>query len=260
MTPRQRSSRVARHVRLGAVHERALILALQKIIRRIGRRAASEVAAGRFHNAEHVRNEDQAALFLALRSRLGEAARASGALVLEELTGEAKADAGRLETKFISLSAIVENAIANWLSQYAARKVVQIAESLRGTIRGVIVRGNEADKAPREIARDIRDKTDGEIGLSRARTIARTETGIAASVGANTAADATGLTLDKEWASTHGKRTRPAHENADGQVVAMDETFDVGGEALRYPRDPFGSAGNVINCRCICLYRPRIST
>jgi hypothetical protein len=26
--------------------------------------------------------------------------------------------------------------------------------------------------------------------------------------------------------------------------------FDIGGEALMYPGDPAGSAGQVINCRC----------
>ena len=38
--------------------------------------------------------------------------------------------------------------------------------------------------------------------------------------------------------------------DADGQVRAIGDTFDVDGEQLAYPGDPSGSAGNVINCRC----------
>jgi uncharacterized protein with gpF-like domain len=47
--------------------------------------------------------------------------------------------------------------------------------------------------------------------------------------------------------------TRDAHDEADGQEVGTDEDFAVGGEALRFPADPAGSAGNTINCRCSVL-------
>ncbi len=36
-------------------------------------------------------------------------------------------------------------------------------------------------------------------------------------------------------------------------VQGVNEAFDVGGEALMYPGDPSGSAGNTINCRCTVL-------
>ncbi len=50
---------------------------------------------------------------------------------------------------------------------------------------------------------------------------------------------------------------RISHMLADGQVVAATESFTVGGEQLRYPRDPAGSPENTIFCHCI-LY-PAIS-
>ncbi len=40
------------------------------------------------------------------------------------------------------------------------------------------------------------------------------------------------------------------HVDADGQFVPIDEAFFVTGESLRFPGDPAGSPGNVINCRC----------
>jgi hypothetical protein len=36
--------------------------------------------------------------------------------------------------------------------------------------------------------------------------------------------------------------------------IALDATFDVGGERLQYPGDPSGSPGNTIQCRCATTY------
>lgn len=55
----------------------------------------------------------------------------------------------------------------------------------------------------------------------------------------------------KEWIAILDSKTRSNHAQADGQIVPVNESFSVGGESLRYPRDPNGSAGNIINCRCV---------
>lgn len=52
------------------------------------------------------------------------------------------------------------------------------------------------------------------------------------------------------WISTHDGRTRPAHRRASGQIIKTGDTFHVGGEELRYPGDPNGRPGNIIQCRC----------
>ena len=57
----------------------------------------------------------------------------------------------------------------------------------------------------------------------------------------------------KQWLATQDKLTRDDHAEADGQMVAIDEPFDVGGEQLEYPGDVAGSAANVCNCRCTWL-------
>lgn len=63
-----------------------------------------------------------------------------------------------------------------------------------------------------------------------------------------------GLEMTREWLSTHDARTRHAHGMADGQRVAVDEPFTVGGEKLMFPGDnSLGASGwNIYNCRC-CL-------
>lgn len=87
---------------------------------------------------------------------------------------------------------------------------------------------------------------------SRATTIARTEV-ISAYNGSQTDA-ARDLPADvvggQEWIATRDDRTREDHADADGQVVGVNEMFDVGGEPLAYPGDENGSPGNVISCRC----------
>lgn len=56
--------------------------------------------------------------------------------------------------------------------------------------------------------------------------------------------------LMKVWVATGDSRTRRDHLRAHGQTVKVDEFFEVGGEKLRFPRDPRGSAGQTVNCRC----------
>ncbi len=101
-----------------------------------------------------------------------------------------------------------------------------------------------------------------DIAKSRARTIARTETHGAANYGANEAAKKNDLPMKREWLSAQDPRTRSTedgdefdHAGANGQIVGAEEPFLIeklsgGTEALMYPGDPSGSAGNVINCRC----------
>ena len=89
--------------------------------------------------------------------------------------------------------------------------------------------------------------------------IARTEGHTAANIGSHEAAEATGADLVKEWASTEDSRTRPTHVEADGQRQEMDNPFLVGEAWLDFPGDPEGPAEEVINCRCVVLYHPRVN-
>lgn len=64
-----------------------------------------------------------------------------------------------------------------------------------------------------------------------------------------------GFKMMKEWVATNDDRTRPAHADADGQRVPIDEPFIVDGEKLMYPGDfSLGaSPSNTINCRCTVI-------
>jgi hypothetical protein len=65
-----------------------------------------------------------------------------------------------------------------------------------------------------------------------------------------------GADILKQWDATMDKKTRPWHQQADGQIVEWDDFFTVGGEKMKAP-SVGGSARNVCNCRCQLLQRAR---
>lgn len=252
----KRRRRAQRHALLAAAHERALRADLEKVLKRIARSASKLVGQGLNDQAVRLPDAYRSQLTRLFEGRLEAAALAQARLVIDELTGE-KAESG-IERKFLSLFDVAQAAIRTWITSYAAAKVVRILETTRMRIRKSIERGEEQNEPPRVLARRIVEETGGEIARRRAETIARTESLTAASVGSDEAAKATGLQLDKQWTSAEDLRVRPDHAKADGQVVAMDAMFDVGGVRMKFPRDPNGPASQVINCRCVCLYVPRL--
>jgi hypothetical protein len=54
----------------------------------------------------------------------------------------------------------------------------------------------------------------------------------------------------KTWNSMEDDRVRPDHEDADGQEVALNDTFIVGGETMVGPHDPAASDAQTMGCRC----------
>jgi len=191
----------------------------------------------------------------AFASRILDQGKSAG-LITERKWGNFAQIMTRLAVSFIGMEAV-------------RRRIVAVLETTRRHIYGAVQKGYEDGKAPREIAKDIREAAPA-ISRIRANVIARTETHAAANFGSNEAAKATGLPLRREWLAAHDKRTRTVdpligdpdefgHRQADGQKVGPDEPFLIpkkggGTEALMYPGDPKGSAGNTINCRCTLGY------
>ena len=129
------------------------------------------------------------------------------------------------------------------------RKITSIAETTRARIVSLVDQGYREGLGVSEIARGIRDRIPG-MSQARGALIARTETHGAANFGADVAARETGLNLRKEWVSAADERTRESHAAADGQIVGMDDAFDVGGVSMMFPGDPSAPVEEVANCRC----------
>ena len=92
--------------------------------------------------------------------------------------------------------------------------------------------------------------------LSRAKTIAKTETTRIYSEGSLKAYKKSQVTNGKEWVTNiSGNPRKPPdsqfnHSRAHGEVVPVDGSFVKTGESLMHPGDPNGSAGNIIRCEC----------
>lgn len=102
---------------------------------------------------------------------------------------------------------------------------------------------------------NIAKRLDSVIGMNgaaaiRAARTACTSAECAGRISSYERADRLGIDMVQEWVATLDGRTRDEHREADGQQVSVGEPFDVGGEELRWPGDPAGSAENTYNCRC----------
>lgn len=159
-----------------------------------------------------------------------------------------------LETKQLDFAAIFASMANRWINQEPIRRrITNVTDTTREQIVTQVSRGQEDGLGQAAIAKGIRSKLPS-ISRWRSNTIARTETHGAANFSMQETAKLTGLELRKEWVAASGERTRDDHRRADGQVVAMDEPFIVGGERLMYPGDASGSAEQVINCRCAAVH------
>lgn len=150
---------------------------------------------------------------------------------------------------------------ANKVLKYLSDEALDLSTTITGDLveeaRDILQTSFEEGMSEKETADLLADKIEMEDWeLER---IARTEGHTAANVGSDAAAEATGADLVKEWAATEDSRTRPSHVEADGQRVEMDEPFRVGDSWLDFPGDPDGAADEVINCRCVVLYHPRVN-
>jgi uncharacterized protein with gpF-like domain len=151
----------------------------------------------------------------------------------------------------------IQNDLFNkWVEKYGLLKAKQIntttLDTLRKNMQAEISTGITNGQTNAETAKDLLDICDDvydNMSASRAILIARNETACSVNFGNHTTLASEGVER-KEWMATLDDRTRDDHADADGQVVGIDEPFDVGGESLMYPGDPSGSADEVIQCRC----------
>lgn len=139
----------------------------------------------------------------------------------------------------------------------AQNRLVGIGNELWFNARAAIAQGlAEGEEIPKIAAR-VRDAAG--VTEPRARVIARTEshgarnTVNAASVRRVATAFGSGSAFSRRWQSAEDDRTRPTHNEADGQTVALNEPFVVGGAALDFPGDPSGPPQEITSCRCTTI-------
>lgn len=141
--------------------------------------------------------------------------------------------------------------VDEWLRENAGKRITGITESSRKKIAAQIAAGTSAGETLAQIARRIDRFYLEDVIPNRSMVIARTEVGSATNWSQHQIAVDTGVHMEKEWLALNDDRTRDDHSEADGQVVDLDEPFEVGADLLMYPGDPAGGPEQVINCRCV---------
>jgi uncharacterized protein with gpF-like domain len=142
------------------------------------------------------------------------------------------------------------------LREVGADHITSITETTRKQINALLADSYEEQATAAEIASRIKDAFDN-ISSGRAMTIARTETLTAVSLGQDLKAQEFREAYPKEaakmkriWISAQDERVRDSHVELDGEMVDYGEKFANG---LKFPRDPDGEAGEIINCRCTSI-------
>ena len=159
-----------------------------------------------------------------------------------------------LETKADMFSLI----FGEWLSTEGGRKVRSTAETTQKDIKRVIATALAASEPTSVVVKRI--LTARGVSSSRAATIARTETHNAATFASRRTAETisarSGLEVLKKWIPALDERTRSSHAAMTRhQAISLDAEFLVNGARMDRPGDPAGGARNVINCRCVLVYK-----
>ena len=191
----------------------------------------------------HVQDEHQRRIARLLRADYG----TSITTFADRILDGAKSIHGRMWRK--DRADVYDRIEMEFLQQRGGEQIAEdISRTTRDQVMAMASRGRRDGMGQDEIARMIGNRV-GVVSRARAGMIARTEIHSASVFASHEAAVDTGLPLEKDWLAASDARDDHAAAD-DGRSIPMDELFEVGGERLRYPGDPSGSAENVINCRC----------
>lgn len=263
MSAAARRRELARQNRLLVRQEALLQRDVAALIRRMANVIADRLTYGNDEAAGQIVDDHRAELERVLAKRLKQTALIFGGRLLDAVESRGKSMGAVRGRAFVALEwkgmrDIFESAIFSWVAEHAAKRARTITETLKDSVRSILRESFADGTGEAGTAKAIREKVGRQLSASSAARIARTEAHTAAGVGSDQAARSTGLEMVKEWAAAEDSRTRPSHNEADGQEVAMDDAFNVGGASLQFPGDPNAPAKEIVNCRCVPLYHPRI--
>jgi HK97 family phage portal protein len=125
----------------------------------------------------------------------------------------------------------------------------KVSKTMLEIVERMIHEANDSNWTVQQFAQNLSDKAT-DLGPWRSRLWARTESVKVDNYGAVEGFKETEFVELKGWMCSMVPDSRESHIAADGQEVALDDDFSVGGEQLGFPGDPRGSAGEVCNCLC----------
>jgi hypothetical protein len=169
----------------------------------------------------------------------------------KEITGEIELKAGEVD--------FWEDRFRHYYNGRSQSKLKQIMDTQTEIVNGLIDKVLEqgvidGSGIPELQRRMINELTDGLTMINRyqAERIARTEVIGSSNKGSFEAADLTGLCSGKAWRTSGLPGVRPSHMGNE-QMGEVGMNFIYTGNC-KYPGDPEGEAGEIINCRCTHIF------
>lgn len=153
------------------------------------------------------------------------------------------------------VAGIKDRMLNEYNKKYAASKVTQMTETTRKVLNGVLVDSQAKGLGIKDTLKNILGKVE-DMRLSRAKTIARTETSSAINnTSLRTAKEA--KMRKKTWIWIGGRYTfRENHRRLNGLTIGIDEYFDLGkGIKTLSPHHPSLPASEVCNCSCLITFK-----
>lgn len=157
--------------------------------------------------------------------------------------------------------------VLTYVTTYGAQRARLITSTTARQMRDGIIRRQRQGLTPSEIAREMITQLPA-LAATRAKIIATTEVHSATQFAMYNASLRSGQSVKKRWITVEDDRVRNFGNNAEfshllmhDERTALTSMFRVphrsgSYEPLRFAGDPEGSAGNIINCRCITAYEP----
>lgn len=161
-----------------------------------------------------------------------------------------RAVAARQHQLAVNFNIVPERTLAqldDWVDTAASSTLETITEDATHWLRGA----HEDGLSIPDIADQLNDELfEGRLEGYVAERAARTGTISTSNAGSHSAFEDADSVIGEEWLATNDARTREDHTDADGQVVPVDESFEVGGVYMSHPGDPGAAIGQIANCRC----------
>lgn len=148
------------------------------------------------------------------------------------------------------------------IDQYVLRRQVIMDEintntftHARDAIKSTVEQGMREGWTVNELATKLKQSIYdvSQLRINNSQTIARTEMGTIASMERFEAFEAEGIEQHK-WTTARDDKVRQDrynHKLLDNKTQAIGLLFE--GSTVRYPRDPSGDLGDIINCRCVAV-------
>lgn len=151
----------------------------------------------------------------------------------------------------------VDSKLSKGLYQRLGEDVTQLKKSIRAELSRGIAGGASWNEMAANIANGMNSPF--KKAYNKAIRISRTEghrIQQQSALDAQKSAKEKGADVVKQWDATLDDKTRPTHQELDGQIRELEEDFTVGGISVAYPGG-FGDPAEDCNCRCALLQRAR---